>query len=95
MVEATPNSLIRWVPLLPLIGALVHGVLLAFLRKPLNRTATIALSCGGVVAAFALSLLLVNDLARLPADARVMTDVMYTWIGTANFSADAAFLLDP
>jgi NADH-quinone oxidoreductase subunit L len=95
MVEATPNALIRWVPLLPLLGALVHGVLLALFRKPLNRTLTIALSCGSVVAAFALSVLLVNDLTRLPADARVMSDVMFTWIGTANFSADAGFLLDP
>ena len=95
MIEATPNSWIRWVPLLPLIGALVHGVLLAFFRKPLARTLTIALSCGSVVAAFALSVLLVNELTRLPADARVMTDAMFTWVGTANFSADAAFLLDP
>jgi len=95
VIEATPNSWIRWVPLLPLIGALVHGVLLAFFRKPLARTLTIALSCGSVVAAFALSVLLVNELTRLPADARVMTDAMFTWVGTANFSADAAFLLDP
>jgi NADH-quinone oxidoreductase subunit L len=95
MVEATPNTLIRWVPLLPLIGAVVHGVLLAFLRKPLSRALTIALSCGSVVAAFAISLRLVNDLTKLPADARVMTDHLFTWIGTTNFSADAAFLLDP
>jgi NADH-quinone oxidoreductase subunit L len=95
MVDATPSELIRWVPLLPLIGAVVHGVLLAFLRKPLSRVLTIALSCGSVIAAFVISLLLVNDLAKLPADARVMTDHLFTWIGTANFSADAAFLLDP
>ena len=95
MVEATDSSLIRWVPLLPLLGAVVHGVLLAFFRKPLSRTLTIALSCGSVIAAFALSLLLVNDLTQLPADARVMTDTLFTWIGTESFSADVAFLLDP
>ncbi len=97
MVDATPNTLIRWVPLLPLIGAVVHGVLLALVRKPLNRALTIALSCGTVIAAFVISLLLVNDLTMLAADARVMTDSLYasSWIGTANFSADAAFLLDP
>jgi NADH-quinone oxidoreductase subunit L len=95
MVEATLDDSIRWVPLLPLIGALVHGVLLAFLRKPLGRTATIALSCGSVLAAFALSVRLVWRLVHLPADARVMTDSLFTWIGTADFSAEAAFLLDP
>ena len=95
MIEATPNDLIRWVPLLPLIGAVVHGVLLAFLRKPLNRLLTIALSCGSVVAAFLVSIVLVNDLTKLPADARAMTDTLFTWIGTASFSAGASFLLDP
>jgi NADH-quinone oxidoreductase subunit L len=95
MVEATPNDWIRWVPLLPLFGAAVHGVLLAFFRKPLNRLLTIGLSCGSVIASFLISLVLVNDLTKLPADARVMTDTLFTWIGTANFSADAAFLLDP
>ena len=95
MIEATPNDLIRWVPLLPLIGAVVHGVLLAFLRKPLNRLLTIALSCGSVIAAFVVSVLLVNDLTKLPADARAMTDTLFTWIGTASFSAGASFLLDP
>jgi NADH-quinone oxidoreductase subunit L len=95
MVEATPNALIRWVPLLPLIGAVVHGVLLALLRKPLNRALTIALSCGSVIAAFVISIVLVNDLAKLAPEARVMSDMLFNWIGTANFSADAAFLLDP
>jgi NADH-quinone oxidoreductase subunit L len=95
MVEATHSESIRWVPLLPLIGAVVHGVLLAFLRKPLSRMLTIALSCGSVLAAFVLSVVLFTQLQALPASARVMTDTLFTWIGTANFSADAAFLLDP
>jgi NADH-quinone oxidoreductase subunit L len=95
MVEATPNALIRWVVLLPLIGAVVHGVLLAFLRKPLNRSLTIALSCGSVIASFALSVWLVNALTRLAPEARVMSDTLFTWVGTQNLTAEAAFLLDP
>ncbi len=95
MIEATPNALIRWVPLLPLFGALVHGVLLAFFRKPLGRTATIALSCGSVIASFLISFVLLIELTALPADARVMVDSLFTWIGTGDFSAEAAFLLDP
>jgi NADH-quinone oxidoreductase subunit L len=95
MVEATPNEAIRWVPLLPLIGAVVHGVSLAFFRKSLSRLLTIGLSCGSVIAAFGLSAVLVSDLTKLPQGARVMRDTLFTWIGTANFSAEAAFLLDP
>ena len=95
MVEATESTLIRWVPLLPLLGAVVHGLLLAFFRKPLGRSLTIVLSCGSVIASFVLSLLLVVELTQLPAGSRVMTDSMFAWIGTASFSADAAFLLDP
>jgi NADH-quinone oxidoreductase subunit L len=95
VTEATPNELIRWVPLLPLLGAVVHGVLLAFFRTQLSRTLTIALSCGSVVASFLLSLALVNDLTQLAPGARVMTDSLFTWIGTASFTGEAAFLLDP
>jgi NADH-quinone oxidoreductase subunit L len=95
VTEATPNELIRWVPLLPLLGAVVHGVLLAFFRTQLSRTLTIALSCGSVVASFLLSLALVNDLTQLAPGARVMSDSLFTWIGTASFTAEAAFLLDP
>ncbi len=95
MVEATANAWIRWVPLLPLLGAVVHGVLLALVRKPLNRALTIALSCGTVIASFVLSVILFTELQALPAGSRAMSDMLFTWIGTANFSADAAFLLDP
>jgi NADH-quinone oxidoreductase subunit L len=31
----------------------------------------------------------------MPADARFLTDVLYTWIGSGILSADAAFLFDP
>jgi NADH-quinone oxidoreductase subunit L len=95
MVEATPNELIRWVPLLPLLGAVVHGVLLAFFRTQLSRTLTIALSCGSVIASFLLSLVLVNDLTQLAPGARAMSDSLFPWIGTERFTAEAAFLLDP
>ena len=95
MTEATPNDWIRWVPLLPLIGAVIHGVLLAVARKPLGRTLTIALSCGSVIASFLLSVVLVNDLSKLAPEARAMSDSLFTWIGTQRFTAEAAFLLDP
>ncbi len=95
MVEAPTNDWIRWVVLLPLLGAVVHGVLLAVARKPLGRTPTIVLSCGSVIAAFGISLKLLLDLTALPAESRVMTDALYTWVGSGEFSAEAAFLLDP
>jgi NADH-quinone oxidoreductase subunit L len=95
MVEAHAEPLLRWIVLLPLLGAAVHGVTLALLRRPLGRSATIALSVGGPIAAFAIAFALLFRLAALPADARWLGDSLFIWIGSGSLSADAAFLFDP
>ena len=40
MVEGQVYPLLRWIVLLPLFAAAVHGVSLGWLRQPLSRTAT-------------------------------------------------------
>ncbi len=95
MVEATDYTLLRWIPLLPLLAATIHGVLLGLLRSSLPRAGTIALSVGAPVAAFLLSCKAFVDLLALPPEARVLGDNLFTWIGSGNFDAEAAFLLDP
>jgi NADH-quinone oxidoreductase subunit L len=95
MVEAQPFPLLRWIVLLPLLAATVHGVSLALLRRPLGRSATIALSVGAPAVAFAIAFYALLRLIALPAEERVLGDLLYTWIGAGSFSADAAFLFDP
>jgi NADH-quinone oxidoreductase subunit L len=86
---------LRWIPALPLASAAIHGLWLALLRRPFSRGLVIALSCGSVIAAFGLSCLAFVELLRLPEAERVLADGLFTWIGSGNFSAEAAFRLDP
>ena len=39
--ELTESQLLRWIPLLPLIAAAIHGVLIAVVRRSLPRGAVI------------------------------------------------------
>jgi NADH-quinone oxidoreductase subunit L len=96
MVDGPEQSeLLRFIPALPLLGALIHGVLLALVRRPMSRLLVVLLSCGVVLASFGVSLLAVIELLRLPPDARLLVDELYTWIGSGRFSAELAFQLDP
>ncbi|MGI9432776.1 MAG: NADH-quinone oxidoreductase subunit L [Myxococcota bacterium] len=88
-------ELLRWIPALPLLAALLHGVGLALVRRPVPRGATILLSCGSVLASFLLSFWALIDLISLPPAGRVLIDGVYTWIGAGAFSAEVSFVLDP
>jgi NADH-quinone oxidoreductase subunit L len=86
----TETETLRWIVALPLLAAAVHGVLLGLVRRTLERSLVIALSCGSVILAFVLSLV---SLLRL--DGGVLVDPVYAWIGAGTFSADVTFLMDP
>ena len=94
MSEAHPSELLRWIPALPLASAVLHGLWLALVRRPFSRGLVIALSCGAVIAAFGVSCLAFVELIRLPEAERALADGLFTWIGSDNFSAEAAFRLD-
>jgi NADH-quinone oxidoreductase subunit L len=91
--------LLRWIPLLPLLAAVIHGVMLTIVRRPLPRWVTIALSCGSVAAAFLISCMAFWRLVQLPEESRLLVDNLFTWfgagVGSQAFSAEMAFQLDP
>jgi NADH-quinone oxidoreductase subunit L len=97
MVEAaaTPTDLLRWIPLLPLLGALAHGVGLGLLRREMPRALVIAISCGAPIAAFAVTCMAFARLVALPGEQPVLVDPVYQWIGSGRVSADLAFAFDP
>ena len=99
MVNENPDALLRWIPLLPLLAACVHGLLIGVLRRASPRWFVIALSCGSVALSFVISCLAFLSLAALPEGSRVLVDRLYTWmgvgIGTSGFTADLAFRVDP
>ena len=92
---AVASPLLRWIPLLPLAAAALHGVMLGLLRRTLSRGAVIAVSCGAVIASFVLSCVALGQLVVLPEGQRLMIDSLYTWVGAGRFSAEASFQLDP
>jgi len=93
--ELQTSDLLRLIPLYPLAGALIHGVMIGLVRRPLPRMGVIVVSCGAVILSFLTSLAAVSELLSLPVEGRVLVDELFTWIGAGRFAAEASLLLDP
>lgn len=87
--EMTEN--IYWIPLLPLLGFLVNGLLLG--KLPQRVVSLIA--CGTVGLSFLLSLLSFFELKALPPELRIIEQTLFTWISSGDFHVNFGFLLDP
>jgi NADH-quinone oxidoreductase subunit L len=83
------TSLLRWIPLLPLIGTAV-GIVAARTGKP--RVARLV-SPGVVLLAFAVSVMAVLRLWGLPAGG-ALQDRVFSWIAVGPLSIDLAFRVD-
>jgi len=97
MVNESSDPLLRWIPLLPLLAAIFHGVMIGVVRRATPRWLVIALSCGTVAGSFLLSCVVFASLAGLP-DGATLVDGLYTWIGAGvgelRFNAELRFRLD-
>ncbi|HEX5045345.1 MAG TPA: NADH-quinone oxidoreductase subunit L [Candidatus Polarisedimenticolaceae bacterium] len=87
---------IALIPVLPLLGAAINGIL----GRRLPRRLVGLLGCATVLGSFALSLRAVAQLAGLPEGARYLQASLGTWlplgeIGGRALSVDWAFALDP
>lgn len=82
---------IVFIPLFPAIGAFLNGVFGHRFTK--NAVHTIAITAIGL--SFLFSLYAFFQLIGLPPHERVVEEIVYSWIGTGNFSVNVAFLLDP
>ena len=79
------------IPLFPLIGFLINGLLLGHLpRRIVNLIA-----CAMVGASFVVSLLVFFELKALPPDSRVIEQILFTWIPSGSFHANFGLMLDP
>ncbi len=94
----TEYTLLRWIPLLPLLAAVIHGLMLGLFRTHMPRWGVIALSCGSVLLAFLFSVAGFFRLVGLPGDESLI-DHVYTWIGSGvgdtRLVADVALRMDP
>ncbi len=79
------------IPLFPLIGFIINGLLIGRIPKPLIT----AVAVGASGLSFVLSVVLFFELKALPVDARVIEQTLFDWITAGRFHVDVGFLLDP
>ena len=80
-----------WIPLLPFIGFLANT---AGARR-LPKTAVGAIASVAMLGAFGVSAAAVGQLVSLAPEAREISQVVFTWIGSADFQVPLGLRLDP
>lgn len=79
------------VPAFPLLGVLING----FFGRRISKAAVGWVACGTVGLSFLVSSAVFMSLLRFPPEERVFNRVLFTWIASGDFKAEAGFLLDP
>ena len=80
------------IPLFPLIGFLINGLLG---KKIKNETVIGSIGALAVLCSFIVSVMTFLKLIGLPGEERVVNVKIFTWMTAGNFNADIAFLIDP
>jgi len=89
------TDFIRWIVFLPLLGAIVNGVLGAKIQKRLGKGAIAIIACAPVVVAFLLAVNAFFILKGIEPEKRFLIDNLYRWIDLGSLQVDMAFLIDP
>ena len=79
------------IPVFPLIGFIINGLMGE--RLPKNLVGTIGAAMVGL--SFALTVSIFLEYVKLPLEARPTEVTVYTWIASGTFKAVVAFLVDP
>jgi len=78
------------IPLFPLLGFVIN----AMVGRRLPKSVSGGLASLAMLASFAVSVLVVWQLAGLPAEERVIDQTLYTWLASGDFILPLAFRLD-
>ena len=95
MDHPVQTDFLRWIVLLPLLGAAVNGLLGARIQERAGKAAVAAIACAPVTLSFLLSLWAFAQLLSLDAKDRFLIDRFYSWIPMGSFNVDVAFWVDP
>ena len=79
------------IPLFPFVGFVVN----ATMGRRLPKAVSGGLASLAMLASFAVSAMLVWQLAGLAPDQRVVEQTLYTWLASDDFTLDVTFRLDP
>ncbi|MGH7835900.1 MAG: hypothetical protein ACREQK_19810, partial [Candidatus Binatia bacterium] len=72
MEQPIPTDYLRWIVLLPLIGAAVNGLLGAILQQRMGKGIISLIACAPVVGSFLLSVKAFADLLALKPESRFL-----------------------
>src|ERR1700724_915316 len=86
---------IRWIVLLPLIGAAINFLAGAVLQKKFGKTIVSLIGCGVVIAAFGLAVDAFVRMLALAPQQRFLLDYLWRWFDVGGLNLDVAFWLDP
>src|SRR5262247_3553225 len=95
MDHPIPTDTLRWIIFLPLIGAIINGLLGAIIQKKMGKGAISFIACTPVVIAFGISLSVFFQLKGLNPEQRFLIDNLYSWITLGSLKVDMAFWVDP
>ncbi len=80
------------IPLLPLLGFIINGLLLGKLSKPVVTI----IACGSVLTSFVISVFSFLELTNLAPASRILEQTLFTWIKSGNnFEVSFGYMLDP
>ena len=92
MSQTLSVSTLLMVPMAPLVGAILAGVLgTKFGGNRIGRTATHSLTIAGVLIAFVLSVQILRSVA---VDGARFNETLYTWMVVGGLKMEIGFLVD-
>ena len=95
MDHPTAAAYLYWIPLLPLLGAGINGLLGAPLQRRLGKKFVSFIACTPVCLSFLISVWGFVALLAMEPEQRFLLDRVYTWVSLGALRADVAFWLDP
>ena len=79
------------IPLFPFLGFLVNAII----GRRLSKSAAGLVACAAMVASFAVALTAVIQVVGMPEESRHITQTVFTWIASGNFTANFTLRVDP
>jgi NADH-quinone oxidoreductase subunit L len=94
-MEITTVSYLRWIPLLPLLGAAVNGLGGAVIQRRFGKRVVGVIAVTPVLLAFAIAVAAFLQLKGMDPEHRALLDHVWRWIDIGTLKADVAFWVDP
>jgi len=94
-MEPTAVTYLRWIPLLPLLGAAANGVFGSAIQRRFGKGVVGALAVAPVALAFLVAVTAFAQLRGLAPESRLLVDDVWRWIEVGSLRADVAFAADP